>query len=349
MVVIGIDAHKRTHTAVAVDGNGAQLGVKTVTANSAGHLELVRWAEGFGEERRFAAEDCRHLTRNLERDLLRAGEAVVRVPPKMMAGTRRSARTRGKSDPIDALSVARAVLREPGLPVAQLDGEERDVRLLLDHGEDLVTERTRMINRLRWHLHDLDPALESSAGDLTAVKNLDGLAGRLAGFNSVVADIARELIARCKEITESERRLEREIAAKVAPLTPSLLELEGCGALTAAKILGETAGIARFKDRNAFARHNGTAPIPVWSGNNDHHRLNRGGNRQINAALHRIAVTQLRGSGPARELVDRLTASGKTKRDAIRILRRRLSDIVYKRLLEDSRSRFTTTRLAEAA
>lgn len=348
MVVIGIDAHKRTHTAVAVDHNGVQLGVRTVRANAAGHLELVRWAEGFGNERRFAAEDCRHLTRNLERDLLGAGEAIVRVPPKMMAGTRRSARTRGKSDPIDALSVARAALREPDLPVACLDGEEREVRLLVDHREDLVAERTRCLNRLRWHLHDLDPALESSAGDLTAIKNLDTLEGRLARLDGVVVEIARDLIARCREVTVGARALERQIAAKVAPLAPSLVELEGCGALSAAKIVGETADVTRFKDRNAFARHNGTAPIPVWSGNSDHHRLNRGGNRQINAALHRIAITQLRGSGPARELFDRLTTSGKTKRDALRIVRRRLSDVVYRRLLEDSRAR-RSTGFAEAA
>lgn len=349
MVVIGIDAHKRTHTAVAVDGNGVQLGTKTVMANSAGHLELVRWVEGFGEVRRFGAEDCRHLTRNLERDLLWAGEALVRVPPKLMAGTRRSARTRGKSDPIDALAVARAVLREPDLPVARLEGADRELRLLTDHREDLVAERTRIINRLRWHLHDLDPALEVSVGDLTAVKNLDALEQRLEGFDGVVAEIAVELVARCRDVTLAERALERRIRPKVAAVAPSLLELEGCAALTAAKIVGEVADVRRFKNRNTFARHNGTAPIPVWSGNNDHHRLNRGGNRQLNAALHRIAVTQMRKPGPARDLIGRLTASGKTKRDAIRILRRRLSDIVYKQLLADSRSKPRATGLAEAA
>jgi len=347
MVVIGIDAHKRTHTAVAVDGNGAQLGVRTVAANSAGHLDLLRWAEGF-EERRFAVEDCRHLTRQLERDLLGAGEEIARVPPKLMAGQRRSARAKGKSDPIDALSVARAALREPDLPVASLEGEERAVRLLLDHREDLVAERTRIINRVRWHLHGLDPALESSAGDLTCVKPVEVLIRRIEGMEGVEAEILRDLLPRVIELTVVERRLEREIAIRVTPLAPSVLDLEGCGALTAAKIVGETADVTRFKDRNAFARHNGTAPIPVWSGNSDHHRLNRGGNRQLNAAIHRIAISQLRGCGPARELFDRLIASGKTKRDALRIVRRRLSDVVYKRLLEDSRVR-RSTGFAEAA
>lgn len=347
MVVIGIDAHKRTHTAVAVDHNGSQLGVRTVAATSAGHLELVRWAEEFAV-RRVAVEDCRHLTRQLERDLLRAGEEIVRVPPKLMAGQRRSARTKGKSDPIDALSVARAAVREPDLPVATLDGRERALRLLVDHREDLVAERTRIINRVRWHLHGLDPALEANAGDLTAVRNVKSLMERVVDLDGVEAEILRDLLPRLVELTTAERRLERDIAARVAPIAPSLLELEGCGALTAAKIVGESADITRFRDRNAFARHNGTAPIPAWSANSDHHRLNRGGNRQINAAIHRIAITQLRKPGPARDLYERLTTQGKTKRDALRIVRRRLSDIVYKRLLEDSRAQ-RPTGLAEAA
>lgn len=347
MVVIGIDAHKRTHTAVAVDANGAELAVRTVRANAAGHLELVRWAHGLGDERRFGVEDCRHLTGNLERDLLGAGETVVRVPPKLMAAARQSARTRGKSDPIDALAVARAVLREPELPMAKLEGAELEVRLLLDHREDLVAQRTAAINRLRWHLHDIDPELEAGAGDLTRLKALDALEARVSALQGVRATIATDLVRRCRELTVSERQLGREIAKRIAPLAPSLLALEGCGTLTAAKIVGETAGVSRFRDRSAYARHNGTAPIPVWSGNNDHHRLNRGGNRQLNAALHRIAVTQLQRPGPARELVERLTGSGKTKRDALRILRRRLSDVVYRCLLADQRAH--VAGLAEAA
>ena len=119
MVVLGIDAHKRTHTVVAVDEVGRQLGVRvTKTTSTAAHLELVVWAERFGGGRRWAVEDCRHLSRRLERDLLAAGEQIVRVPPKLMAHARDSARTYGKSDPIDALAVARAALREPGLPTA---------------------------------------------------------------------------------------------------------------------------------------------------------------------------------------------------------------------------------------
>jgi len=121
MVTLGTDAHKKSHTVVAVDVAGAEIGSVTVAATTEGHLRLVKWAAQWGQ-RRWAIEDCRALSRRLEGDLLRVGELVVRVPPKLMAGARRSARTRGKSDPIDALAVARAAIREPDLPRAQLDG-----------------------------------------------------------------------------------------------------------------------------------------------------------------------------------------------------------------------------------
>src|SRR6476659_9948296 len=168
MVILGIDAHKRTHTVVAIDEVGRQLGTKTTKATTTeAHLEVVRWADRFGPDRRWAVEDCRHLSRRLEADLLAAGERIVRVPPKLMAHARDSARTYGKSDPIDALAVARAALREPNLPIACLDGPARELRLLVDHREDLVAERTRHINRVRWHLHEIDPSWDPDLRALT--------------------------------------------------------------------------------------------------------------------------------------------------------------------------------------
>lgn len=131
MMVIGIDAHKRSHTAVTVDEMGRQGFVKTVGTTTQDHLRLLKWAVGLAGERLWAIEDCRHLTRRLERDLIAAGESVVRVSPKLMAHVRDSARSYGKSDPIDALAVARAALREPNLPTARLDGVERELRLLV--------------------------------------------------------------------------------------------------------------------------------------------------------------------------------------------------------------------------
>ena len=165
MIIIGIDAHKDTHTAVAVDEVGKQLAEVMVAARDGGHLRLLRWARRF-EQRRFAVEDCRHLTRRLEGALLTAGEGVVRVPPHLMARARASSRQLGKSDPIDALSVARAAQREPDRPVAELDGPTREIKLLGDYRDALVRERTRLQNSLRWHLHELCPELEVRARGL---------------------------------------------------------------------------------------------------------------------------------------------------------------------------------------
>jgi transposase len=339
MVVLGIDAHKRTHTVVAVDEVGRQLGVKVTKATStAAHLELVVWADRFGPERRWAVEDCRHLSRRLERDLLAAGEEIVRVPPKLMAHARDSARTYGKSDPIDALAVARAALREPGLPTARLDGPERELRLLVDHREDLVAERTRAINRLRWHLHELDPGWDPRPRSLSRRKHLDEAAARLAGLEGMVARIAAELTARIITLTTGISALEKEITARVRRMAPSLLAMAGTAELTAAKITAETAGVGRFRSKDAYARHNGTAPLPAWSGNPARHRLSRTGNRQLNCAIHRIAVTQKRCHPPAQAYLKNRIAAGDTRTEALRALKRRISDAVYRNLKTDAES-----------
>ena len=189
MMVIGIDAHKRTHTAVAADQAGQHLSTKTVGTTRKDHLTLLQWATEHGDDRLWAIEDCRHLSRRLERDLLAAGERVVRVPPKLMANARDAARTYGKSDPIDALAVARAALREPDLPVARLDGADREIRLLVDHREHLVAEHTRIISRLRWHLHELDPAWRPPT-KLDRTSAFDKIGAHVATFSGLVADLA---------------------------------------------------------------------------------------------------------------------------------------------------------------
>jgi transposase len=335
MVTLGGDCHKRTHTLVAVDENGQQLGSKTIVAIEAGHLDALAWARQW-PERRWALENCRHLSRRLEADLLRAGELVVQVSPKLMAGVRRSAREWGKSDPIDALAVARAALRESELPVAQLEGANREVKLLLDHRDDLVAERTRVQNRLRWLLHELEPSFEIAERSLDRKVVLKQVAKVLAAHTGVAADIAVETLDRVSELTQRINELERQIAARVADLAPNLLQLDGCAALSAAKLIGETAGITRFKTAARFAMHNGSAPIPVWSGNTARHRLNRGGNRQLNVVLHRIALTQMRLGGRGHDYVEHRRACGDTKKEAIRALRRRISDEVYRRMWQDS-------------
>jgi transposase len=337
MVILGIDAHKRTHTVVAIDEAGRELGVRTTNATTTeAHLDLVRWSERFGPDRRFAVEDCRHLSRRLEADLLAAGEVIVRVPPKLMAHARDSARTYGKSDPIDALAVARAALREPNLPVARLDGPARELRLLVDHREDLVRDRAAHINRLRWHLHELDPSWDPAPRVLVRFKHLDAVAARLEGLDGMVAWISRDLVARIRELTEKANALERQIIERVTTMTPRLLVLAGVGGLTAAKIVAETADIRRFRSKDAFARHNGTAPLPVWSSNRIRHRLSRTGNRQLNAAIHRMAVTQMRIHPDAKIYLERRMALGNSKSEALRALKRKLSDVVYRTLLVDA-------------
>jgi transposase len=337
MVIVGVDAHKRTHTLVAIDETGRQIAELTVSATEDGHLRALQWT-GSWPQRRFALEDCRHLTRRLEVDLLKAGEAVIRVPTRFMAEQRRHGRQPGKSDPIDALAVARAALREADLPVAHLDGAARDLRLLVDHRDNLVRERARLQNRLRWHLHELFPGLEIKPRSLKTLKGLRQLENLTAGIDGRVASITTEQIDRCKDITVRVNQLEREIATLVQALGPSLLSLKGCGALSAAKIIGETAGASRFRSKSAYARWNGSAPIPVWSGNTTHHRLHRGGNRQVNSALHRIAITQLRESGLGQDYIRRRMAGGCSKTEAIRLLRRRLSDVVFRLLLQDEQT-----------
>lgn len=337
MIVLGIDAHKRSHTVVAVDEVGRQLGSKTTTATTRDdHLNLIRWADQFGSARTWAVEDCRHLSRHLERDMLGAGERLVRVPPKMMAHARDSARTYGKSDPIDALAVARAALREPNLPTAHLDDEARELRLLVDHREDLVAERTRHINRLRWHLHEIDPSWDPKERALTTVKHLNQTRQRLAGLTSVVARIAIDLVDRIQALTENAKELEAELDERTALAAPALREVYGVGALSAAKFVAEVASVSRFRSRHAFARHNGTAPTPVWSGNTDLHRLSRAGNRQLNAAVHRVALTQARSHPQAQTYLQQRLDAGATRKEAVRSLKRRLSDVIYKAMLQDA-------------
>lgn len=332
VVMVGIDVHKDTHCAVAVDQVGAQLGAaRTFRTTDAGHLQLLRWAQReHGQEVVFAVEDCRHLTTRLERALLAAGARVLRVPPKLMAGVRQSARTRGKSDPIDALAIARAALREPNLPVAEHTHASREIKLLVDHREDLVGQRTQAQNRLRWHLHELDPTVNPAKRSLDRTVTLDRVQAALEQMPATtVRRIALELVTDIRALTVRINALERELRDLVRQQAPQLLELPGCGVLTAAKILGETANPGQFRSEACFAMHAGVAPIPASSGRTNRHRLARGGNRQLNCALHRIAVTQVRIDSLGRAYYQRRTSSGDTTMEALRALKRRLARVVF--------------------
>ena len=348
MVLLGVDPHKDTHTVVAVDQAGRQLGQTTVAARSHGHAELLGWArQRWPEARVWAVEDCRHVSGRLEQDLLAAGERVVRVPPRLMAGARAAVRALGKSDPIDALAVARAALREPDLPAAGHDPASWEVKLLVDHREHLVAERTRTINRLRWHLHQLDPDLEHAARSLPG-PDLERVTAWLASVPaSVQVGICQELVATIRALTTRIDQLARDLRTRVLRLAPNLLNLPGCGVLTAAKLIAETAGVTRFRSEACFAMHAGVAPIPVSSGRTDRHRLCRGGNRQLNAAIHRIAITQLRLAGPGQTDYRRRRAQGDGTGEAVRALKRRIVRAVYQQLkLAQQRPRTTTATAA---
>jgi transposase len=239
MIVIGVDVHKHSLTAVAVDETGRLLAERTLRGAEDG---LVAWAAALDRERLWAVEDCRHVTGALERELVAAGERLLRVPPKLTAPERRASRVRGKSDSIDALAAARASLREPRLDRPRA-GEERlrELKLLVVHRDDLVDERRRAQQRLRWHLHELDSTLVVPPAALDRAAQLARVSRWLRRREqTVLVRIARDLVGRCRSLTCAILELERELAAMTAQIAPALLELPGCGALTAAKLLARS-------------------------------------------------------------------------------------------------------------
>jgi transposase len=336
MIVIGTDSHMRTHTCGAVDAlTCAARDELTAPARKAGFGKLLGWARGLDPERVWAIEDCRHVSGAFERFLIARGERIVRVAPKHMAGARRSSRERGKSDLIDAFSVARAALREgiESLPGAHLDGAALDMRLLVDHREDLIAARTSDQQRLRWHLHDLWAELDIPAGALDTNKWLGKISRRLASAQQTArVRIARELVRQITAQTTRIRELESELAALVKSYAPPLLAERGCGPLTAAKLIGEIAGVGRFATDAKLARTSGSAPIPASSGNSNRHRLDRGGNRQLNCALHRLAVNKGTWDPDAAAYLARKQAEGKSRKEALRCLKRFLARRVWQLL-----------------
>jgi transposase len=331
MIVIGVDVHKQSVTAVVVDEAARMLDERTVPVGSE---ELLCWAAGLGEQRLWAVEDCRRLTRWLEQRLLAAGEELVRVPPKLMAPERRASRGRGKSDPIDALAVARAALREPGLSRPRADEEPfRELKLLVDHRDAIVDERRRVHQRLRWHLYQLDPAFAVPLRMLARKSHLERVSRWLARRQpELQVRLARELVARCRSLDRTIAALDQELEQRVTELAPALLDLAGCGAITAAKLLAEVGPIGRFQNDAQLARYSGVAPLEASSGRIQRHRLDRGGNRQLNAALYRIAITQARIHPSARAYLERKRAEGKSRREAVRCLKRLLVRVVFNTL-----------------
>ena len=338
MIVIGADTHKRNHTLVAVDGQtGQPRGQLQIPASDAGSLEALRFAAGLDGERVWAIEDCRHVSARLEAALIAAGERVIRVPSIMTAQARKTSRQAGKSDLIDARAVALVAVRDgiDSFTRAFCDENAMEVRLLCDYRDQLISERTRIINRLRWHLVTLAPDLEAQLvpaalkGPRICARLTRQLARLPAGPR---LRVARQQLRRISEIGREERELLAELATLIEAHAPQLLAQPGCGTVTAAIIIGHTAGAQRFPTDGHFARYAGTAPVPASSGNTQRHRLHRGGDRQLNRAIHIIALSRARTDPDTRAYLDRKHAEGKTKRDAIRCLKRHLARRVWRLL-----------------
>ncbi|MCA1700607.1 MAG: IS110 family transposase [Actinobacteria bacterium] len=335
MIVIGADTHKRTHALAAVDaGTGQVRGGQEIAAAGAGELAALRWARGLDDDRVWAIEDCRHVSGRFEQALLAAGERVVRVAPHRMGASRRGERDPGKSDQIDALAVARAVVKD-GLerfPAAHVDQRAMEIRLLTDHRTDLVGESTRVQNRLRWHLVSLCPELEASLAlrTLAGPRQLDRVDRRLRRMDPCArVRVAREQVSQLRRLARQTGALEQELAVLVKAYRPQLLAETGCGTLTAATLIGRTAGAKRFSSDAAFARQAGIAPVQCSSGKRTGHRLHRGGDRQLNRALHVIAITRARIDPATKAYLERKEAEGKTKKGALRCLKRHLARRFY--------------------
>ena len=335
MIVIGMDAHKRTHTLVALDGvTGATRGQRTVPASDEGTLEALRFAASLDGDRVWAVEDCRHVSARLERALLAAGERVIRVPPALTGASRKASRVPGKSDPIDATAVALAAIREgvEQLPVAFLDEQAHEIRVLCDYRDQLISERTKLINRLRWHLVRIAPELEAQLGPaaLKGPRIRARLARQLGQLPaSPPLRVAKALLRRINEISREERELFSELTDLLKAHAPQLLEQRSIGTVTAAVIIGRTAGAQRFRSEACFARHAGTAPIPASSGKTIRHRLHRGGDRQLNRAIHIIALGRAAWDPATRVYLQRKQTEGKTKLEAIRCLKRHIARQIY--------------------
>ena len=272
MIVLGADTHRRSHTVAAVAAATGELrGEQTIHVGRRGFDALLRWARGLDGARVWALEDCRHVSGGLELFLIARGERVLRIPTHLSATARRSSRQRGKSDPIDAIGVARVALQE-GLdcfPAAHLEGPELDLRLLVDHRARLVRQRVALNSTLQWHLHDLWPELELPGSSLFHGHWGPRIARRLARAEQTMrVRIARDELRRIRELSQAVKTLEADIADLVATIAPQLLTEPGFGPLTAAKLVGEIAGAQRFASSPAPPASRRSPPAPATPNDN---------------------------------------------------------------------------------
>jgi transposase len=331
MAAIGIDTHKATLAACHVDELGTAVSERTFDNDPAGHRALLDWAAQAGHDTVIGIEGSASFGAPLARFLMASGLTVREVPPQLSRRERIRTRRAGKSDPGDALAIARVAARESDLPPVRSADASLEVRLLVEAREDVVAEMTRVRNRLHADLRTLLPGYGVAATNLVATCHQRTVGRLLRPLAGVQADLARGRLAHLRRLGIEERALHARIGTRVAG--HPLLELPGAGLLVTAKLVGEIGDIGRFRSSHAFAALAGVAPIPASSGQTQRMRLNRGGNRQVNRALHTIALAQAIHHAPARAYIDRKRAEGKTWREALRALKRQLVRTVFRLLV----------------
>lgn len=336
-VIIGVDPHKATHTAVAICRDERELASITVRATKNQATRLLSWAEPLGP-RTWAIESAGGLGYLLAQQLVEAGEDVVDVPATLASRIRVLATRRSnKNDPNDALSVAIAALRAPALRSVKPADHSEVLRLLAKRNKDLGSLRTKVVCRLHALLADLTPggiSKEMNASD--AVRLLDRF-DPATPVEQTRYELALELLADVRRLDAQLKESHRRITIAVKASGTSLTDLYGIGPIIASEMVGYAGDVRRFAGRDAFAAYNGTAPIELSSGGRVVHRVSRRGNRQLNHAIHMAAICQIRQTGSdGRAYFERKVAEGKTKKEAIRSLKRHVSNAVYRQLLIDA-------------
>jgi transposase len=335
VITIGIDPHKSSLTAVAVQPDGQAHRPIRLLVDKTTPAALLAWAAQW-PERQWAVEGATGLGRGIAQQLVTAGELVLDVPAKLAARARllgsSSAR---KTDVADAISVAAVALHNRRLNSVQAEDHTTIMRLLTERRDDLVAEHTRWINRLHVLLRDLHPGGAAVRLDTTDASALLAKIRPVTAADHQRKQLARDVVRDLKRHEASIKDLEKQLRAAVTASGTTLTEIQGVGFLTAAKILALTGDIRRFPNQEHYASYAGTAPIDVSSGDQETHRLSRRGNRQLNAAIHVAAVTQARDAGPGRDHYRRKIAEHKTIKEARRSLKRRITNAVYRRILAD--------------
>ena len=331
MHFIGIDPHKDTLAACAVDPHGRPVSHASFPNDPAGYADLVPWALAYRPDR-IGVEGAGGLGRQATLALQRSGLTVVEVPPQLTAQARRRGRSQAKTDPIDALLIARITLRDANLPTVRGDGPLEALRSLVDYRRELLGERTRLANRLHADLEQLRPGYQRRLPKLAHPATVDRARRLLADDARTRAQIARQRLTRLRQLHTQIAELTTQITQLVGRFDTALTQICGIAAIAEAELLAEVGDISRYGTKAQFAMSNGTAPLPVSSGRTNRHRLNRGGNRQLNRILHYIALTQIARDPQGRAYYHRKLAEGRTKPDALRCLKRRISDRVYQTL-----------------